>query len=326
MRFERYIPIELDPEEGKCGPAFFSVMLLDGGKQLLAAAPDEFVVWDAESRVCTYVEEIPDSCLDDELLFPLTAGPAQTFATSWARGEFALWSLASLERIRVFEGHHSHVYHVLFLDENEVVSCSGDSTLRRWRIASGECLQTREVHVAHRMADSRVSGRIAVGGLRVVELVERATLRSIAVHPLPFEPTPFNASVPTHQRRGGADALAWCHGEEQLLVAGDDFAIRRLDASRGQVLGRWLGHTADITDVAVLPGGRGFVSTGYDKSLRFWSFDEAECVETITFDDRLLGLCVSEGGRALVASRGVVYGVDAPRGLIADAGPRAGSQ
>ena len=77
------------------------------------------------------------------LLFPLTAGPAQTFATSGSKGAFALWSLASLQRVRVFDGHFSYVYHALFLDENEVVSCSGDSSLRRWNVASGECLQIR---------------------------------------------------------------------------------------------------------------------------------------------------------------------------------------
>jgi hypothetical protein len=77
--------------------------------------------------------------------------------------------------------------------------------------------------------------------------------------------------------------------------------------------------------VAVLPGGRGFVSIGYDRSIRFWSFDEAECVETRVFDDELLGLCVSDTGRVLVACRGVVYGIDAPRRLISNDISIAGS-
>lgn len=315
MQVTKYIPPVDDPrDEGT--PPLLSVMLFASGQYLMAAASRDLFVWDVKTRECVYREELADPYLSHELLFPLTPGPDRTFATSWGK-DFALWSLDTFKPLRVFEGHQYYVYHAMFLDERHVVSCSGDSTLRRWSIASGECLQKETVYVPERMADSAETGRIAIAGTRGIELVARDTLRHVVLHSLPFEETPYNAITPSYQRGTGAQALAWCPGHAHLLAACADFIVRRIDAVSGQVVGKWLGHTGSINDVAVLPGGCGFVSVGDDGGVLFFRMDRSECIVSVRLEDRALGLCVSPQGEVYVScSDGFVYAMHAPRELV----------
>lgn len=68
-----------------------------------------------------------------------------------------------------------------------------------------------------------------------------------------------------------------------------------------------------INDVAILPGGCGFVSIGDDGGVRFWSIDSSECIASVCLADRAIGLCVSPQGRVYVGCRdGFVYAMDPP--------------
>merc|ERR1712039_795302 len=60
-----------------------------------------------------------------------------------------LWSAASGECLRTFEGHEASVRSAVFSpDGQEVLTASGDRTAKLWSAASGECLRTFEGHRA----------------------------------------------------------------------------------------------------------------------------------------------------------------------------------
>lgn len=162
MRVIQYHPPVDDPrDEGS--PPILSVMLFANAQLLLGAAPHSLFAWDIKTRECVYQEDLVKGYPSDDLLFPLTPGPDSTFACPW-REEFALWSLTEWKPLRVFSGHLYHVYHVVFPDDRHALSCSGDSVLRRWSLATGECLQQESVFVPRRLADSAQTGRIAIAG------------------------------------------------------------------------------------------------------------------------------------------------------------------
>ena len=46
------------------------------------------------------------------------------------------------ECLKIFVGHSGVVCNVKFLNENQIVTCSDDKTIKIWDIATGECIKT----------------------------------------------------------------------------------------------------------------------------------------------------------------------------------------
>ena len=46
------------------------------------------------------------------------------------------------ECLKTFVGHTNLVCSVKFLNENQIVTCSDDKTIKIWDIATGECIKT----------------------------------------------------------------------------------------------------------------------------------------------------------------------------------------
>ena len=52
--------------------------------------------------------------------------------------------------------------------------------------------------------------------------------------------------------------------------------IRKWNLESGECTGTFSGHEAFIYSISVLPRNKGFISSGEDRSLRVWVWDEDE--------------------------------------------------
>ncbi|CAN0559856.1 unnamed protein product, partial [Ectocarpus sp. 12 AP-2014] len=73
-------------------------------------------------------------------------------------------------------------------------------------------------------------------------------------------------------RDGAPQVLAWSPDDRWLLTCGGSSEVTRWDAALGSEARCYGGeHTEDVTEVAWLRDGRGFVSAGLDRKLVVWS-------------------------------------------------------
>src|SRR5262249_9020681 len=61
--------------------------------------------------------------------------------------------------------------------------------------------------------------------------------------------------------------------DRTLLTAGLDRTIRTWDYDTGRETGRFTGHVAPVSALAVSPDGRTLVSGSWDTSLRLWDLE-----------------------------------------------------
>ncbi|WP_292627568.1 caspase family protein, partial [Mesorhizobium sp.] len=59
----------------------------------------------------------------------------------------------------------------------------------------------------------------------------------------------------------------------RILVAGNSGLLRLLNASNGETLLTYKGHTAEVSGVAFLPDGSGIITGSYDRTIMSWTFD-----------------------------------------------------
>ncbi|KAI5577200.1 hypothetical protein POPTR_009G112184v4 [Populus trichocarpa] len=169
-----------------------------------------------------------------------------------------VWNLSNGEKVQSLKGHHLQVTGVV-LDGEDIVSCSVDCTLRRWR--KGQLVENWEAHK---------SAIQAIIKLPSGELVTGSTDTTLKL---------WKGKTCLHTFAGHSDTvrgLAEMHGLG-ILSASHDGSIR-LWALTGEVLMEMVGHASIVYSVDSHVSGL-IVSGSEDCSAKIWK--DGACVQSI---------------------------------------------
>ncbi|XP_061959052.1 uncharacterized protein LOC133680253 [Populus nigra] len=169
-----------------------------------------------------------------------------------------VWNLSNGEKVQSLKGHHLQVTGVV-LDGEDIISCSVDCTLRRWR--KGQLVENWEAHK---------SAIQAIIKLPSGELVTGSTDTTLKL---------WKGKTCLHTFAGHSDTvrgLAEMHGLG-ILSASHDGSIR-LWALTGEVLMEMVGHASIVYSVDSHVSGL-IVSGSEDCSAKIWK--DGACVQSI---------------------------------------------
>ncbi|KAG5238917.1 hypothetical protein OIU78_008579 [Salix suchowensis] len=169
-----------------------------------------------------------------------------------------VWNLSNGEKVLSLKGHHLQVTG-LVLDDEDIVSCSVDCTLRRWR--KGQLIENWEAHK---------SAIQAIIKLTSGELVTGSTDTTLKL---------WKGKTCLHTFAGHSDTvrgLAEMHGLG-ILSASHDGSIR-LWSLTGEVLMEMVGHASIVYSVDSHVSGL-IVSGSEDCSAKIWK--DGACVQSI---------------------------------------------
>lgn len=93
------------------------------------------------------------------------------------------------------------------------------------------------------------------------------------------------------------------HNESSVLaVALEDFVINIVDIDVHRVIRKFVGHTAQITDLCFSPDARWLISSSMDCSIRTWEIPSGQLVDQFATDRACISLSISPTGEYLATA------------------------
>ncbi|KAG8904251.1 hypothetical protein FRB99_002035 [Tulasnella sp. 403] len=93
--------------------------------------------------------------------------------------------------------------------------------------------------------------------------------------------------------------LAWSL-DDQVLITGSEQFLKMWDVRTGLLIGEMKGHKQNVSAVASIPNGTGYVSGGMDKKIFFWDLTGHEIDQWVSPSMRVLDLAVTPDSTKLV--------------------------
>lgn len=284
------VPVAAQPVRELQGhaAAVYAVAFRPDGRQLATGSFDQHIkIWDTATG---------------RLVRTLTGHRAKVVALAWApdgrrlassdvAGEVRLWDMV-VRKYRRLKGHEGCVYGIAFSsDDQYVVTCSQDESVKVWSTATGTLEQDWPAtgcpqYAVAVAADGRT---VAHGGIDgVINLRDRETGESIgtlsghtdAVYSLAFTP------------------------ERHLLSGSGDRSVRVWDVQRGEEIARCDGHKEAVYQVSCTPDCARLVSAATDGSAVVWDPDRAVPLESHRFPGRPLCAAFAPDGSRIAVGTG----------------------
>ncbi|PSB03811.1 NB-ARC domain-containing protein [Merismopedia glauca] len=212
-------------------------------------------------------------------------------------GHLRIWDLEQNRQLRLFPGHSSWVWDVVWTSDGEyLISASEDRTVRVWEVATGECIQVLTGHSDRvwRVAGcgNRIVSASGDGTLKIWDLVSGECLQTLSGH------------------QGNVTALAIGDDEAQIITGGEDRTIRLWDLDSGTLLESWTSEQGWIWSVAYRASNNTILSGGDRGIIELWQSGQTAPVQSWQqIPARIWSLDVSFGDRYLV-SGGDSYQLD----------------
>jgi len=206
------------------------------------------------------------------------------------------------------QGHSDYVYSVAFSpDGRQVVSGSGDKTIKLWDVATGQEIRTFSGHsnVVNSVTFSPDGRQVVSGsGDKTIKLWDVATgqeIRTFSGH----------SNV--------VNSVTFSPDGRQVVSGSSDKTIKLWDAATGREIRTFSGHSWSVHSVAFSPDGRQIISGSDDKTIKLW--DAATGREIRTFSGHSNNVCsvaFSPDGRQILScsSDGTIKLWDAATGNL----------
>ena len=251
--------------------------------------------WDAEQEPALFREQwlkrtmlLSEDKWADRARSFLKALPCAHLEVAWTTAQ----SETSL--VRTLNGHTGAVWAVAVTpDGRQVVSSSGDMTLRIWDLGSGAIVRTLGEH-----SDTVTAVAVTPDGRQVVSGSGGGTLR--------VWDCASGASVCTLSgHTGRVNSVAVTPDGRQVVSGSDDRTVRVWDLASGETVRTLSGHTGGVKAVAVTPDGRQVVSGADDRTARVWDLANGETVHTLGgHSDSVWAVAVTADSHQVVSGAG----------------------
>lgn len=244
-----------------------------------------------------------------------------------------LWSAASGELLRTYEGHTERISEVVFSpDGRRIGSSSYDDTVKIWLARSDNLVRTLAGHSddVGTIAFSPDSRLIASGGddntIRLEEVESGRLLRTLQGHTDDVRSVVFSPdgrrivsgsedgtirvwdadngrSLRTIQTGvGWIFSVAMLADGRRIVSGNEDDTVRIWDAQTGATLKVFQGHTDNVLAVAASPDGTRIASAGIDKTVRIWDAQGGILRVLSGHTDTVWSVAFSPDGRTVVSS------------------------
>ncbi|RYP39668.1 hypothetical protein DL767_002049 [Monosporascus sp. MG133] len=171
--------------------------------------------------------------------------------------------------LQTLEGHSNSVWSVAFShDSKQLVSASGDGTVKIWDVARGACLQTLEKHgfwvrsVAFSHDSKLLVSASFQGIIKIWDAGTGACLQTLKGH------------------NGPVWSVAFSHNSKEIVSASDDNTVKIWDTATGACLQTLDSHNGLVWSVAFSYDSTQIVSASEDDTVKIWDVTTGACLRT----------------------------------------------
>jgi len=158
-------------------------------------------------------------------------------------------------------------------DDNRIISCSNDQTIKLWNFDTGEMTGSFNEH-------SQGVNTIAV----VANLDTGALGRKFEGH------------------KGAINSLALTPEGDRVISASSDSTIKIWDRSTSECIQTLNEHSNEVNTLALTPNGDRIISGSSDATIKIWNTDTGECQQTLTgHSDAINSVALNTSGDRLVS-------------------------
>jgi glucose repression regulatory protein TUP1 len=178
-------------------------------------------------------------------------------------------------------GHSKDVYTLEFINKNELISGSGDETLRIWDIKTGDCKNTIKIDASEKTAgkDSAITSLAVSHSRRYVAACSLDKL--VRVWDLQAETPVLIQTLSGHT--DSIYSVCFNHSDSEIISGALDKTVRRWSfAQPGHCLQVLSGHKDFVLSVAVCGAKNEFiVSASKDRSVQLWDMNSQSLQVTL---------------------------------------------
>ena len=201
-----------------------------------------------------------------------------------------LWDVETGKLIKTFFGHTKLVTPVLFSSNNrQIISGSHDKTIKLWDVESEQLLMTFQGH-------TNDVGSVAISS-------DSTTIVSSS-----YASEIIGWNVVTGKSIWTIDdefilLLSVAISSENQVVGGCwDGTIQIWDLKTGELIRKFLGHTAAVNSVAISSVNKKIVSGCDDHTIKIWEFESGKLLNTLVgHDDRVRSVAISSDNQLIVS-------------------------
>ncbi len=301
----------------------------DGSKAVSGGWDSNVKLWDADSGEIIRSFDGHQSPIET-----LDFSPDGSRLLSGSRDQLAkLWNVETGEELLTIKGHRGRITHAHFLDDNDILTASYDTTVAVWdseeMIQGGIRATLDQGWVSSVAWGPDGSWFIFTDGNRSAYRVDADTGERLQAYQ-GNQKQLWACAVSSDGKvllTGGDDhsIFVWnvASGEQLFVLEGhkgtirnfafspnnqafvsasNDDIIRLWSVEDGKEIAQFVGHDKSVTDVSWLPDGKRFVSTSYDATVRVWEVATKEEMMRMSVEDRgwMYTVAVSPNGRYVI--------------------------
>ena len=293
------------------------VRFSNSGKLLALSGNRMCSLFDAVSgaRLLTLLHDNGDQ--NDLYVRSLSFSPNdEFFATGSEDNLIRVWTLQDLltaaqesrpapEPSKLFRGHTKDVYTLEFLDQDELISGSGDETLRIWDVKSGTCKNTIKIEASDKAPgkDSAITSLAVSHSRRYVAACSLDKL--IRVWDLQAEMPVLIQTLSGHT--DSIYSVCFNRTDSEIISGALDKTVRRWSfAKPGHCLQVITGHKDFVLSVAVCGSKNEFIlSASKDRTVQFWDMASESLQVTLQgHKNSVISVAVNPMGGSLATGSG----------------------
>lgn len=247
--------------EGDFGEVRSLVFSVDQRRALSGSADGNVRLWNLQTGECLRV--LSGHTADVLSLWGLPNLRRALSGAADSDNTLRLWNVDTGRCLQVFSGHIGPIWSVAWsVEQDNLLSGSGDMTVRQWNVATGQCLRVLEGHIGRVFAVAMSADRrFALSGsadhtARLWDLKTGDCIRVLKGH------------------TNGIRSVAWSADDRRVLTGSWDSTVRLWDTESGRCLRILEGHTSEVRSVAWIANQNRALSADQDGGIRTWNLSK----------------------------------------------------